>query len=255
VKSSVFDLGKRVAIVSGGGTGIGRAIAVGLAQAGASVAVCGRRLEKCEEARDEIKAKTGISALAHSCDISKRDEVEKLVRRVLGHFGRIDILVNNAGVTSTYPFLELPEEEWDRVIDTNLKGCFLCSQAVGRVMAKAEGGVIINIGSQLGEVARPSKAHYVTSKGGVKMLTKALAVDLAPYKIRVNAVAPGPVETELAAPLLSDPAIRANFLQRLPLGRLGQPGDVAGAVVFLASDAASFITGITVYVDGGYIAM
>jgi NAD(P)-dependent dehydrogenase (short-subunit alcohol dehydrogenase family) len=255
VKPYVFDLRNRIAIVSGGGTGIGRAIAVGLAQAGASVAVCGRRLEKCEEARDEIKAKTGISALAHSCDISKRDEVDKLVRRVLDHFGRIDILVNNAGVTSTYPFLELPEEEWDRVINTNLKGYFLCSQAVGGVMANAEGGVIINIGSQLGDVAQPGKAHYVTSKGGVKMLTKALAVDLAPYKIRVNAVAPGPVETELAAPLLSDPAIRATFLQRLPIGRLGQPEDVAGAVVFLASDGASFITGITVYVDGGYIAI
>ena len=255
MKSSVFDLAKRVAIVSGGGTGIGRAIAVGLAQAGASVAVCGRRLEKCAEARDEIKAKTGITALAHSCDISKKGEVEKFVKRVLDHFGRIDILVNNAGVTSTYPFLELPEEEWDRVINTNLKGYFLCSQAVGRIMAKAGGGVIINIGSQLGDVARPSKAHYVTSKGGVRMLTKALAVDLASYKIRVNAVAPGPVETELAAPILSDPAIRATVLQRLPLGRLGQPEDVAGAVVFLASDAASFITGVTVYVDGGYIAM
>ena len=174
---------------------------------------------------------------------------------MINQFGQIDLLVNNAGVTSTYHVLELPEAEWDRVININLKGYFLCSQAVGRVMAKAGGGVIINIGSQLGDVARPNKAHYVSSKGGIKMLTKALAVDLAPYGIRANAVAPGPVETELAAPVLSDPAWRTSILARMPVGRLGQPRDVAGAVVFLCSEAASLITGVTLYVDGGYTAL
>ena len=252
---SSFDLTDRVAIVTGGGTGIGRAVALGLAGAGARVVACGRRLEKCEKACKEIQAKTGSDAMALRCDITKKSDVQNMALRVRDHFGRIDILVNNAGVTSNYPVLELPEEEWDRVINTNLKGYFLCSQAVGRIMVEAGRGVIVNIGSQLGDVARPNKAHYVSSKGGVKMLTKALAIDLAPHGIRANNVAPGPVETDLAAPLLSDPALRADAVARLPIGRIGKPGDVAGAVVFLASDAASFITGTTLYVDGGYVAV
>jgi len=252
---SAFDLKGRVAIVSGGGTGIGKAIAHGLAEAGASIVLCGRRIEKCEEACNKIGEKTGAKTFAHRCDTASKNEVEALVKATLIQFGHIDILVNNAGVTSTYPVLELPEKEWDRVINTNLKGYFLCSQAAGRFMAEAKRGVIINIGSQLGDVARPNKAHYLSSKGGIKMLTKALAVDLAPYGIRVNCIAPGPVETEMAAPVLSDPALRNEFLAHLPLGRLGQPKDLAGAAVFLASDAASWITGTTLYVDGGYLAI
>lgn len=255
MRPSSFDLTGRVAIVSGGGTGIGKAIAQGLAEAGASIVLCGRRLEKCEEACREIAEKTGVRAFSHQCDISRKSEVENLVKNALDQFRRIDILVNNAGVASTYHVLELPEEEWDRVINTNLKGYFLCSQAVGRVMAERRRGVIINIGSQLGDVARPNKAHYLSSKGGVKMLTKALAVDLASYGIRANCIAPGPVETDMAAPILSDPALRNGFLSHMPLGRLGEPKDVAGAAVFLASDAASFITGVTLYVDGGYLAI
>jgi NAD(P)-dependent dehydrogenase (short-subunit alcohol dehydrogenase family) len=252
---SAFDLKGRVAIVSGGGTGIGKAIAHGLAEAGASIVLCGRRIEKCEEACNEIGEKTGAKTFAHRCDTASKNEVEVLVKATLIQFGHIDILVNNAGVTSTYPVLDLPEEEWDRVINTNLKGYFLCSQIVGRVMAERRSGVIINIGSQLGDVARPNKAHYLSSKGGVKMLTKALAVDLAAFGIRVNCLAPGPVETEMAAPVLSDPALRNEFLTHLPLGRLGEPNDVAGAAVFLASDAASWVTGTTLYVDGGYLAI
>ncbi len=254
MKRSPFDLTGKTAIVTGGATGIGRAIAAGIAEAGANVVICGRELQKCTQACREIEATTGSKTHASCCDVSKKREVEALVRSTAERFGRIDILVNNAGTTSTYPILDLPEEEWDRVMDINLKGPFLCSQAVGRVMAKDGGGVIINIGSQLGDAARPNKAHYVSSKGGIKMLTKALAIDLAPYGIRVNNVAPGPVETELAKPALSDPALRSAMLARLPFGRLGRPEDIAGAVVFLASDASSFITGATIYVDGGYLA-
>jgi NAD(P)-dependent dehydrogenase (short-subunit alcohol dehydrogenase family) len=250
----MFELEGKVAIVTGGGTGIGRAIALALAEAGASVMVCGPRIDACEETCQEITNRFGSKTMASLCDVRVKAEIEATVHNVLDRLGRIDILVNNAGVTSNFHVLDLPETEWDRVIDTNLKGSFLFSQAAGRVMAQSGGGVIINIGSQLGEVARPNKAHYVSSKGGIRMLTKALALDLAPHGIRVNNVAPGPVDTELAAPLLKDPVARAAALSRLPIGRIGQPGDIAGAVVFLASDSASFITGTTLVVDGGYLA-
>jgi len=254
MKPSSFDLTNKVAIISGGATGIGRAIADGLSEAGASVVICGRQFQKCEEACKEIEERTGTRALAHRCDITSKDEIETLVNTVLDECKRVDILVNNAGVTSNYHVLDLSEEEWDRVININLKGYFLCSQAVGRIMAASRGGVIINISSLLGDVARPNRVHYCSAKGGVKMLTKALALDLASYGIRVNAVAPGPVETEMVAPILADPTVRSEVLANLPIGRLGQPEDIAGAVVFLASEAAAFVTGTTLYVDGGYTA-
>lgn len=250
-----FDLKGKTAIVTGGGTGIGQGIAAGLAGAGATVVLCGRRKATCEEACRTIEQATEARAYAYACDVTDKNEISGLVKAVTERFGDIHVLVNNAGVCSDYHVLELPEEEWDRVIDTNLKGYFLFSQAVGKVMARGRSGVIINIGSQLGDVAKPHRAHYTAAKGGVKMLTKALAVDLAAYGIRVNAVAPGPVDTAMAKPALADPAIKAKILERLPLGRIGQPEDVAGAVVFLASEAASFITGVTLYVDGGYLAM
>jgi NAD(P)-dependent dehydrogenase (short-subunit alcohol dehydrogenase family) len=255
VDESMFQLKDKVAVVTGGGTGIGRAIALAMAEAGASVVVCGLRLGQCEETCLEISRRFGSKTLAHPCDVCSKAEIETLVDKVVSEFGRLDILVNNAGMTSKVHVFDLTEEEWDRVINTNLKGPFLFSQAAGRAMARSGGGVIINIGSQLGEVARPHKAHYVSSKGGIRMLTKALALDLAAYGIRVNNVAPGPVDTELAAPLLKDPVSRSAVLDRIPLGRIGQPGDIAGAVVFLASEAASFITGTTLVVDGGYLTM
>jgi NAD(P)-dependent dehydrogenase (short-subunit alcohol dehydrogenase family) len=251
----MFQLKGKVAIVTGGGTGIGRAIALALAEAEASVVVCGPQLDRCEETCVEIAKRFGSKAIAYPCDVRLKAEIETVVRNTVDRLGRIDILVNNAGVTSNFHVFDLPEAEWDRVINTNLKGCFLFSQAAGGVMARSGGGVIINIGSQLGEVARPNKAHYVSSKAGIRMLTKALALDLAPYKIRVNNVAPGPVDTELAAPLLKNPVARSALLDRLPLGRIGQPGDIAGAVVFLASESASFITGTTLVVDGGYLTL
>lgn len=254
MKPVSFDLTSKVAIISGGATGIGRAIADGLAEAGAILVICGRQFQKCEEACKEIQERTGTRALAHRCDITSKDEIETLVNTVLDECKRVDILVNNAGVTSNYHVLDLSEEEWDRVMNINLKGYFLCSQAVGRVMAASRGGVIINISSLLGDVARPNRVHYCSAKGGVKMLTKALALDLASYGIRVNAVAPGPVETEMVAPILADPTVKTEILANLPIGRLGQPEDIAGAVVFLASEAAAFVTGTTLYVDGGYTA-
>jgi NAD(P)-dependent dehydrogenase (short-subunit alcohol dehydrogenase family) len=250
-----FDLSDRIAVITGGGTGIGKSIAAGLAEAGATVVLCGRRRHKCEEACREIGTKTGSEAYACRCDVTDKKQIEGFVKDIVNRFGHIHILVNNAGVASNYHALDLPEEEWDRVLDTNLKGCFLFSQAVGKFMAAAKSGTIINIGSQLGDVAKPNRAHYSTSKGGIKILTKALAVDLAAYGIRVNAVAPGPVETEMARPALSDPDLKSKILEHIPLGRIGQSDDICGAVVFLASDAASYITGVTLYVDGGYLAV
>jgi 2-deoxy-D-gluconate 3-dehydrogenase len=249
-----FTLTGRIAVVTGAGRGIGRALALGLAGAGAAIVVAEQNEERAAATTTTI-ATAGGTAVAAPCDVADRHSVDTMVAKAMDQFGQVDILVNNAGVTSTYHVLDLPEAEWDRVLNVNLKGVFLCSQAIGRVMATAGSGVIINISSQLGDVVRPNKAHYVSAKGGVKQLTKALAVDLAPHGIRVNAVAPGPIETELAAPLLSDPVQRAAFLERLPLGRLGQPNDLVGAVLFLASEAAAFITGTTLYVDGGYLTM
>jgi glucose 1-dehydrogenase len=252
--TGLFDLSGRVAIITGAGRGIGRALALGLAGAGTRVVVA----EIDETGGTDTAAaivNAGGTALAVPCDAADRPSVEAMVETTVERFERVDILVNNAGVSSTYHVLDLPESEWDRVLAVNLKGVFLCSQAVGRVMAEAGRGVIINISSQLSDVARPEKAHYVSAKGGVKMLTKALALDLAPHGIRVNAVAPGPIETELTAPLFADPEQRTRFLLRLPLHRLGRPEDLIGAVVFLASDAAAFVTGTTVYVDGGYLAL
>lgn len=243
----------RVVIVTGAGRGIGRALATGLAKAGASVVVAEQNATAGNATASAINSANG-TALFLQCDVADRNSVAAMVTQAMAHFGQLDVLVNNAGVTSTFHFLELPEEEWDRVMNVNLKGVFLCSQAVGRIMAPLGKGIIINISSQLGDVALRNKTHYVSAKGGVKMLTKAMALDLALYGIRVNAVAPGPIETELAAPVLSDPVQRPALLQRLPLGRFGQPEDLVGAVLFLASDLSSFITGTTLYVDGGYLA-
>jgi len=250
-----FDLSGRIAIVTGGGTGIGKGVAAGLSQAGATLILCGRRRDRCENASREIQQRTGAEAYAFPCDVTDKKQIEDLVKMVDDRFGHIDILVNNAGVVSDCHVFDLTEAEWNRVLDTNLKGCFLFSQSVAKVMAETRTGVIINISSQLGDVVRPNRVHYVASKAGVKMLTKALAVDLAPYGIRVNAVAPGPIETDMTVSVLSDSKMKSKILEHIPLGRVGQPHDIAGAVVFLASEAAAFITGVTLYVDGGYLAV
>ena len=170
-------------------------------------------------------------------------------------FGAVDILVNNAGVETLVPVLDLAESEWDRVIDTNLKGAFLCGQIAARAMVSAgTPGAIVNIASINAKIALAGQAHYTASKGGLVMLTKAMALDLAPHGIRVNAIGPGVIETRMTERSLSDPQRRAMLLSKVPLGRVGQPRDVAHAALFLASDEASYITGATLYVDGGWLA-
>jgi NAD(P)-dependent dehydrogenase (short-subunit alcohol dehydrogenase family) len=252
----MLDLTGKAAIVTGAAMGIGRGVAVMLAHAGASIVVADINLEAARKVVGEIEALAG-KALAIEADVSKAVDVKRMVEVTVDKFGGVDILVNNAGIIPLTPALELEEEEWDRVQDVNVKGTFLCSQAVAREMVKqGRGGKIVNMGSIDGVYPlMVGFAHYDTSKAAVIMLTKSLSKELAPHKINVNAVAPGIVDTpalwRLADPLGLDPNV--IFSSRIPLGRLEQPEDVAKAVLFLVSDAAEYITGICLFVEGGFL--
>jgi NAD(P)-dependent dehydrogenase (short-subunit alcohol dehydrogenase family) len=240
-------LSGRVAVVTGGGRGIGKEIALELARAGADVAI--NYYEEAERARAvvaEIQS-LGVRATAVAADVGDAAAVSRMMEEVTSSFGSLDILVNNAGVQTWTPFLDVTEEEWDRVIRTNLKGCFLCTQAAARSMTR--GGVVVNLGSGCNKVPFPGLVAYTASKGGIEMLTKVAAVELGPLRIRVNCVAPGAVETERTRLEAEDYA--AKWGASTPLGRVGQPADVARAVRFLASDDGAFITGQTIWVDGG----
>jgi NAD(P)-dependent dehydrogenase (short-subunit alcohol dehydrogenase family) len=243
------------AIVTGAGSGIGRAVALGFAGEGAGVVVADVDVVRARETALAIE-QAGGQALAVQVDVSSAAAVEVLLGTALARFERIEILFNNAGVSSRAPFLELAEAEWDRVVGVNLKGQFLVGQAVARHMAERGGGSIINTSSQLAEgAANPRSAHYLASKGGSRMLTRGMAVDLAPHDIRVNALAPGVTVTNLTRQRLEDDAEwRRVALERIPMGRFGQPDDLVGACVFLASDEARYVTGATLVVDGGYTA-
>jgi NAD(P)-dependent dehydrogenase (short-subunit alcohol dehydrogenase family) len=245
-------LSGRVAVVTGGRRGIGKAIALALAQAGADVALGDRTVDdgQLEAAAAEVK-KLGRRALALQVDITKKTEVDNFVQAVVAEFGAIDILVNNAAMNIRAPLLELGEDGWDKVIDTDLKGCFLCAQAVGRVMVEQRRGNIVNIASTAAKHPTPEMGAYCIAKAGVVMLTGVLAVELAQYNIRVNAVAPSMVKTKFSQPLWSDPETLKEIEAGIPLGRMAEPGDIVGSVLFLASDAAGYITGHTIVVDGG----
>jgi glucose 1-dehydrogenase len=243
------------AIVTGAGSGIGRAVALGFAREGAGVVAADLDPARARETALAIEQADGQS-LAVQVDVSSRASVDALLTTALARFGRIDVLFNNAGVTSRAPFLELTEAEWDRVLGTNLKGQFLVGQAVARHMAERGGGSIINTSSQLAEgAANPRSAHYLASKGGSRMLTRGMAVDLAPHNVRVNALAPGVTVTNLTRQRLEEDAEwRRVALERIPMGRFGEPDDLVGACIFMASDEARYMTGATLVVDGGYTA-
>jgi glucose 1-dehydrogenase len=244
----------KVAVITGAGSGNGRGIALRLAEEGARVVVADVNLTGANETAAMIEADGG-TALAVPADVSQRAQVEAMVQATTQRFGQVDILVNNAGVETLIPLLDLAEAEWERVLAVNLKGPFLCTQAAAREMVKAgRGGKIVNIASINSAISLAHQAHYVASKGGLLMLTKAMAVDLAPYNINVNAVGPGVIETAMTANSLSNPARVEMFMSRIPLKRIGQPRDVANAVLFLASDEADYITGTILYVDGGWLA-
>jgi NAD(P)-dependent dehydrogenase (short-subunit alcohol dehydrogenase family) len=244
------------AIVTGAGSGIGRAVALGFASEGAGVVVADVDPARARETALAIE-EAGWLALAVQVDVSSKASVDALLGSALFRFDRIDILFNNAGVSSRAPFLEMTEEEWDRVLGVNLKGQFLVGQAIARHMVeRGGGGSIINTSSQLAEgAANPRSAHYLASKGGSRMLTRGMAVDLAPHSIRVNALAPGVTVTNLTRQRLDDDAEwRRIALERIPMGRFGEPDDLVGACIFMASDESRYMTGATMVVDGGYTA-
>lgn len=244
-----FRLDGRVAIVTGSARGLGLAAARALAQVGAHVVITSRDREAAEAAAAELSRSEGARALGLPLDVREPGSVSDLVARTLADLGRIDILVNNAGLTRRAPLATLTTAQWDEVVDTNLKGSWLCCQGVLLPMRKARWGRIVNVSSMLGQVGLPDRSPYSASKGGVTALTRALAVELAPDGITVNAIAPGPFLTGM-----HDAKARSAIIEQIPLGRWGEPAEIGPAVVFLASEASSFVTGATLAIDGGYTA-
>lgn len=248
----------KVAIVTGASQGIGRACAERLAQEGAKVLIADINDELGQKAALAITS-AGREAAYHACDVAERLDVHNLVAAAQERYERVDILVNNAAVLDDKPFLDLEEAEFDRVIRTNIKGSFLCAQAVAKQLVKqiTEGGEnespgsIINMSSVNAWFGLPDHVAYTVSKGGISQLTKAMAIALAPYGIRVNAVGPGSIMTPMLDEVIKDKAFRTKVLSRTPLGRLGKPEEIAAVVAWLASDQASYVTGTTVYADGG----
>ncbi len=242
-----FTLAGKIALVTGGKRGIGRSIALTFAEAGADVALCGRTLPDIEKVADEVRA-LGRRSLAVETDVSVKSQVDSLIERVVAEFGTLDILVNNAVVYARGPIVELSEEDWDRTLDSGLKGYFLCAQAAARVMIEKRSGSIINLASTAGIRPTGRQGAYSVIKAGCEMLAKLLAVELAEHNIRVNALAPTVVKTEL-----TNVEMFRGFMTQLPLGRLTEVGELSAAALFLASDAASYISGHTLIVDGGRI--
>jgi 2-deoxy-D-gluconate 3-dehydrogenase len=249
----MFTLSGKVALVTGASRGIGEYLAMAIAEAGADVAVASRGLEGSREVAMRIAA-LGRRSYAAQVDVTSVESIQAMVDEVTGHFGRIDVLVNSAGLNVVKPALDVTEEDWDRVLDTNLKGTFFCCQTVGRGMVARGYGRIVNIASQMAVVGWNNRAAYCASKGGVAQITKVLAVEWAQQGVTVNAVAPTFIETAMTAKMLQNEEFRAEVLRRIPMGRLGQPEEVVGAVLYLASDAASLVTGHTMLVDGGWTA-
>jgi meso-butanediol dehydrogenase / (S,S)-butanediol dehydrogenase / diacetyl reductase len=253
----VTRLAGKSAVITGGGTGIGQAIALAFAREGAQVAVAGRRKEKLDETL-RLLQQAGCSALALECDVTSATDTQRLVKAAEDAFGKVNVLVNNAGALSVSTVETIAEQDWDRVMATNVKGPFLMSRVALPAMRRAGGGSIINVGSVLGIVAIRDRAAYCASKGAVSMLTKAMALDHAHDNIRVNCLCPSIVESDMTRNLFAETEAgrlaRESRLASIPLGRFGKPADIAGLAVFLASEESSWMTGTVIPVDGGVTA-
>ena len=245
-----FDLKGKVAIVTGGGRGIGQAISLGLAGAGASVVVCSRTQKEVDGVADEIR-KMGGKAMAVVTDLTVNEQLENMVNITIKEFGKIDVLVNNAARSFLRSLLDLREDGWDKVFNTNVKAVWLLSRAVARRMIEQKSGRIINITTVGAEKAELGMAAYGCSKAALKMLTRCMAREWAQFGIQVNAVGPGLTKTDFSKPIWSNPEVAKHVSAAIPMGRLAEPEEIVGSVLFLASDAARFITGHSIYVDGG----
>jgi len=249
-----FKLTNRRALITGGGKGLGKVMAGALAQAGADVAISARTLSDCEAVASQIMEMTGRRAVPIAADVTKDEDIQRMIAEAEKAIGPIDILINNAGVNIRGAAHELTESDWDTVVDTNLKGVFMVSRRLGPAMCERGWGRIINLGSIMSVIALPGRAAYAAAKAGVMNLTRVLALEYAGKGVTVNTLCPGPFATDMNKPLLDDPEKYKAFVSKIPMGRWGELGEIAGPTLFLASEACSFMTGSALFVDGGWTA-
>lgn len=247
----LFSLKDKVVILTGASQGIGKELAVVYAKLGAKIALIARNQSKLAQVKQELQD-LNCETIIISCDLTNTKAIAPAIASVYEHFGRIDVLVNNAGTNITKHAEEVTESDWDTVLDINLKSTFFCSQAVYPYMKESGGGKIINMSSQMAEVGYYKRSAYCSSKGGVKQLTKSLAVEWAADNILTNSIAPTFIETPMTEKMFEDEAFKEDVFNRIPLGRLAKPEDLFGAIVFLSSDASNMVTGQTLFVDGGW---
>lgn len=247
----LFELRGRVALVTGASKGLGKSMAMALGEAGADIVMVARGPVKLAEAEKEV-ADMGVRTLTVAADVTIPEDVDKMVSQALAKFGKIDILVNNVGTYVGKPIEESTTEDWFNLINTNLTSTYLCCRAVGKHMMERQRGKVVNMAAAIGALGARNSSAYCASKGGVIQLTRALAVEWAKYHITVNAIAPGTMETEITAKMLEDPKVRKALEGKIPMNRIGQPSDLAGTVIFLSASGSDYITGQTIFVDGGF---